>query len=167
MEYASICVAAFMIGFLLIGFIRRYRSKDAKLRNKIESGKFIGSNEFYNHWIIERGKVGYKYMDTPGCYIILIFDKPVRRNNFHRYKEVYIGQSIHVMERVRQHFTGHGNGDVYADIKYGKSVYVRIVPCKKNGLNKMEKNLIRAFHATESYNPVSYTHLTLPTTSLV
>ena len=41
-------------------------------------------------------------------------------------------------KRVHSHFNGKGNGDVYADIKYGK--YVQFYPCGKNELNKIEKN---------------------------
>lgn len=43
-------------------------------------------------------------------------------------------------------------GDVYADIKYGKSVYVQLIPCNKIELNTMEKELIRSFNAKQSYN---------------
>ena len=95
---------------------------------------------------------GFKVQDRPGCYVILIFDKPVRNGRYKGYKNVYVGQSIHVFQRVRNHLTGHGNGEVYADVKYGKYVYVQIVPCKQEDLNRTEIRLIEAFDATRSYN---------------
>jgi len=82
----------------------------------------------------------------------MIFDDFVNDNNFMDYENIYVGQSVNVCKRVHTHFNGKGNGDVYADIKYGKKVYVRIVPCGKERLNIVEKELIRAFNATNSYN---------------
>lgn len=32
-------------------------------------------------------------------------------------------------KRVYNHLTGHGSGDVYADVKYGKYVYVKFIAC--------------------------------------
>ena len=37
----------------------------------------------------------------------------------HTKKIYYVRQSRSVYSRVNNHFTGHGNGDVYADYKYG------------------------------------------------
>ena len=56
------------------------------------------------------------------------------------------------MSRVRNHLTGHGNGDVYADVRNGKPVFVKIVPCPAQQMNALEKKLIKAFNATSSYN---------------
>lgn len=68
------------------------------------------------------------------------------------YENVYVGQSLHVCSRVRNHLTGHGNGDVYADVRNGKPVFVKIVPCPAQQMNALEKKLIKAFNATSSYN---------------
>ena len=54
--------------------------------------------------------------------------------------------------RVHAHFNGKGNGDVYADVRNGKHVYVQLKPCPKDQMNDLEKSLIAAFHATDSYN---------------
>ena len=53
---------------------------------------------------------------------------------------------------MRNHLTGHGNGDVYADVRMGKPVFVKLVPCTAEQMNALEKNLIRTFNATSSYN---------------
>ena len=45
-----------------------------------------------------------------------------------------------------------GNGDIYADIKYGKWVYVRFVRCEEHEMNDKEIELVATFNATKSYN---------------
>jgi uncharacterized protein YutE (UPF0331/DUF86 family) len=56
-------------------------------------------------------------IDRPGCYVILFFNQ--QPNIYYsNYNNVYVGQSMTVFARVRNHLTGHGNGDVYAEVKY-------------------------------------------------
>lgn len=68
----------------------------------------------------------------------------------------YVGQSINVMDRVNSHFTGSGNGDVYADYKYGTPFDVTIVPLEGSGyntLNSLEKAYINHYDASrKGYN---------------
>ena len=68
----------------------------------------------------------------------------------------YVGQSVRVFARVRQHFTGHGNGDVYADFKYGDSFTIKTIPLAGSGyqsLNDLERDAIEAFDAySKGYN---------------
>ena len=40
-----------------------------------------------------------------------------------------LGNRCMGVPRVRNHLTGHGNGDVYADVRNGKPVFVKIAPC--------------------------------------
>ena len=146
--------AALAVFVLLLAAGRSKRAANARLRRRIRRGEFLHCTEFENNWIVKDAPVptGYKYNDFSGCYVIMIFDKPVHGRRFTHYENIYIGQSVTVCARVHNHFSGKGNGDVYADIKYGKQVYVRIVPCKAKRLNDMETALIEAFGATESYN---------------
>ena len=87
-------------------------------------------------------------LDQPGCYVIVTSPSPDGK----AYENVYVGQSLYVCSRVRNHLTGHGNGDVYADVRNGKPVFVKIVPCPAQQMNALEKKLIKAFNATSSYN---------------
>lgn len=68
----------------------------------------------------------------------------------------YVGQSIRVLSRITQHLTGHGNGDVYADFKYGDRFTVRTIPIQGSGyqsLNDLERDTISAYNAKEQgYN---------------
>lgn len=149
--------AALLLALLVLWLAARStkRAVNARLRRKMRRGGFMHYTKFEQDWIIDRrdkAQAGYKYNDRPGCYIIMIFDKPVHGKRFRNYENIYIGQSVNVCQRVHNHFNGKGNGDVYADIKYGKEAYVRIVPCKAKRLNDMETALIEAFSATDSYN---------------
>lgn len=144
----------FVLCFIIRLIIVHHKNK--RIRHTIASGEFIYYADFEKNWISakygKKGVAGYKYNDTPGCYVITIFSDPVTDGNFFNYENIYIGQSVNVCQRVHNHFNGKGKGDVYADIKYGKYAYVRIVPCRKEQMNQMEKDLIRAFNATASYN---------------
>ena len=68
----------------------------------------------------------------------------------------YVGQSVKVLARVKQHLTSHGNGDVYADFKYGDSFTVKTIPLAESGyqsLNDLERDAIEAFDAYDKgYN---------------
>ena len=60
----------------------------------------------------------------------------------------YIGQSIGLMNRVNNHFTGKGNGDVYADYKYGDKFTIKMLSLKNSGysnLNDLERDTIQAY----------------------
>lgn len=72
--------------------------------------------------------------------------------DFDHPNEVYVGQSLHICNRVRNHLNGKGNGDVYADVREGKPVFVHLERCEEAQMNDLERRLIDAFHATESYN---------------
>lgn len=71
----------------------------------------------------------------------------------------YVGQSVKVIDRVGQHFTGHGNGDVYADFKYGDEFTVSTVSLVDSGygsLNDLERDTIAAHDAyNNGYNRTS------------
>lgn len=68
----------------------------------------------------------------------------------------YVGQSIHPHDRVFAHFVGRGNGDVYADFKYGDHFTVRFYafnPYQFQDLNELERHIIRIYEAdVNGYN---------------
>ena len=68
----------------------------------------------------------------------------------------YVGQSVRVVGRVTQHFTGPGNGDVYADYKYGDDFTIKVVSLYESGyesLDALERDAIRAYAAYDcGYN---------------
>lgn len=60
----------------------------------------------------------------------------------------YVGQSVNVFKRVNQHFSGKGNGNVYADYKYGQDFQINIIPLEKIRLNEIERQLIKILNAS-------------------
>lgn len=143
-------MAAFLIVLVSMSSYKRYKKNSFK--RKANNQIPVDVDDFLSEWD------KYRVIDRPGCYIITIYNKKPKRSKLMAckgYDEIYIGQSINVYHRVRNHFTGHGNGDVYADVKYGKAVYVRFVPCYKSQLNAVEKRLIDDYDATKSYNVTS------------
>ena len=68
----------------------------------------------------------------------------------------YVGQGRHVLSRLMQHFSGRGNGDVYADWKYGDSFTIRTIGLRGSGyesLNDFERDAIEHYDAYGSgYN---------------
>ncbi|WP_416150229.1 GIY-YIG nuclease family protein [Salipaludibacillus sp. HK11] len=64
----------------------------------------------------------------------------------------YIGQGKQVLNRVNSHLTGKGNGDVYADYKYGDYWTIKMIALKNtsfNTLNELERYAIETY---DSYN---------------
>ena len=68
----------------------------------------------------------------------------------------YVGQGKQVLNRVNAHFTGKGNGDVYADYKYGDMFSIKIIALENSGfnsLNELERNTIARYNAfSNGYN---------------
>lgn len=64
--------------------------------------------------------------------------------------QYYVGQSVRVIGRVTQHLTGHGNGDVYADFKYGDEFTVKTISLVDSGyqsIDALERHAIDTYHA--------------------
>lgn len=112
------------------------------------TGKYILCSDYMSRWDYLR-KLGKR----SGCYVILSYKKSTfGKHDFH---DVYVGQSSNVYNRVRNHLTGHGNGDVYADVKNGDVLYIKVILCKAEMMNDLEKYLIKLYDATHSYNKTS------------
>ncbi len=94
-----------------------------------------------NQSVSGRGKLhqSSKY-NLPGVYILF----NMTRNMY------YVGQGQKVFDRINNHFTGKGNGDVYADYKYGNQFTIKIIYLKTSGfktLNELEKAAISKYNS--------------------
>lgn len=73
--------------------------------------------------------------------------------------EYYIGQSKSVLKRLKQHFTGYGNPDVYYDYRNGEEFVIQtlsLTASKYLSLNKLEKDAIATYSAYyDGYNKTS------------
>ena len=114
-------------------------------RNDMLNSELMQSDYFLEHWD------SYRSVDGSGCYVILSYSGNDATDRM-KYHDVYVGQSETVCQRVRNHLTGHGNGDVYCDIRNGETVYIKIISCPPSEMNNLEKRLIDIFDATKSYN---------------
>lgn len=165
MEYSSIFVEAIISTFIMllhsnsivifILFIislkilslvleTRKRNKiDKQINDLANNSMELSPKEFFT---LRNKKVfneKSRYSNTknfPGVYILHNKNK----NLF------YVGQSIKVLDRIGSHFTGNGNGDVYADYKYGDTFSIRTISLDTSGfesLHDLERYAIRTFNA--------------------
>lgn len=142
---AALMVCAMLVFFLptVTRLFLKFRRK-GKLRNIVSGAKTLSPRQFFDLREQYRGRM--KAVDFIGVYIIYNQSK----------KMYYVGQSIHVLSRVNAHFTGKGNGDVYADYKYGDRFVIRLVKLRGSGysrLDDLERELIEMYHCCEKgYN---------------
>lgn len=127
-------IGALGILFIILGLY--YRKKERQLTTKLRglTGKGAPARDFLAH----RGML--RQSDFTGVYVLHNKTKDM----------YYVGQSIRVIDRVGQHLTGHGNGDVYADFKYGDEFEVSAISLAESGygsLNDLERDTITAYNA--------------------
>ena len=116
----------------------RQQEREAR-RCAIEEGsQKLTPSEFFALRSSYRGHL--QDFDFMGCYIT---------HNL-RNGKYYIGQATHVPQRVNAHFTGKGNGDVYADYRYGHPFEIQLIDITTTTyrrLDDMERELIDMFDA--------------------
>lgn len=146
----------FVVGLILffIFFFREIEKQKAQIREQI-MGLANNTLEMSPQQFMEmrkksfggRGHSSYALtMNFAGVYIL-----------FNKTKNLYyVGQGQQVLNRVNAHFTGHGNGDVYADYKYGDIFTIRIIGLENSGcasLNELERKTIMTYNAVaQGYN---------------
>lgn len=68
----------------------------------------------------------------------------------------YVGQGKSVLDRINNHFTGSGNGDVYADYKYGDEWTIKAIALNGSNyysINELERITIDVYDSFENgYN---------------
>jgi len=87
-----------------------------------------------------------KNYNFAGVYIILNKTKNM----------YYVGQSQKILDRVNDHLSGKGNGDVYADFKHGDLFGIKMFALETSGyssLNELKRHTIMTFDAyAKGYN---------------
>lgn len=122
----------------------------SKIRKLSDNALEVTPKEFFNIRNSSNGGRGKKHISTKydfaGVYILYNHTKNM----------YYVGQGKKVFQRVNNHFTGHGNGDVYADYKYGDKFTIKMIALKNSGfktLNELERNTIKTYDAySKGYN---------------
>ena len=139
---------------LVVGVFIDTHLKKKKINEKIDSltscGFELTVEEFFqlrNFSFGGRGSPKYALTkNCPGVYIL-----------YNKTKNMYyVGQAQKLFDRVNKHFTGKGNGDVYADYKYGDYFTIKMISLGKSGyysLNALEKDTISRYNAfSRGYN---------------
>ena len=54
-------------------------------------------------------------------------------------QKFYVGQAKRLFQRVGQHLTGHGNGDVYADYRFGDEFMVRLIKLSDTSFESLDE----------------------------
>ncbi|MBQ3275685.1 MAG: GIY-YIG nuclease family protein [Oscillospiraceae bacterium] len=137
--------------YLLWLFYRRITRRDVKHRVRELSRNAVEmSPEAFFRLRSESEDGGRAYTsaryDYAGVYIL-----------YNKTKNMYyVGQAQAVLSRINQHLTGHGNGDVYADYKFGDKFSITSVRLKGSGfktLNELERHAISIYDAySKGYN---------------
>ncbi len=145
-----LCLLSFGIVIAYIGYSHK---KTQEIKDKIKAlsnnTTEITPSDFFllrNSSLGRRNKNASVDMDFTGVYILFNQTK----------NKYYVGQGKSVFNRVNSHFTGHGNGDVYADYKYGDVFTIRMIRLDQSGfqtLNELERNTIMTYNAfSKGYN---------------
>ena len=120
---------------------RKEKALQAAITDMTNASGAVSPREFLKH----KGAF-LKDGDYTGVYVIHNVSKDM----------YYVGQSVRVIGRVTQHFTGHGNGDVYADYKYGDTFTINTIALSGSGYNSLdalERDAIQTYHAFDrGYN---------------
>ena len=125
---------------LIIDYIEDHKNQaDLSTESFQEENKPMNPGEFF---LFRKRHVG----DLVGVYVIYNSSK----------QKYYVGQAKRLLFRVNQHFTGHGNGDVYADYVYGDRFLISLMPLADSDytdIDAFEKDMIQKYHAYENgYN---------------
>lgn len=142
--FVIICIFLVVIPLIQINVIKDKVHKLADNSLEITPDEFF---EIRNSTLGGRGKkhISSEY-DFSGVYILYNHSKDM----------YYVGQGKKVFQRVNSHLTGHGNGDVYADLKYGDHFTIKMIALEKSGfksLNELERNTIMTYSAySRGYN---------------
>lgn len=134
----------------------REKARKAARRALLDgAGNQMPVEQFLQNWEIQKGasvQSGDGYMTFSGCYVIATYTHAVKKGDFSKFRDLYVGKSENLGASIYGDLTGKGNVDVYADVKYKQHVYILVYPCSSDKLDELEVSLITALDADQSYN---------------
>lgn len=138
---------ALLICLFVVSSIYEQRRREAWLAEKraiAEGHRPLSPEGFFELRNSYKGHM--QDFDFMGCYVIHNLTNDM----------YYVGQATHVPQRVNAHFTGKGNGDVYADYRYGNQFEIYMVDITTTNyrrLDDLERDLIATYDAyNRGYN---------------
>lgn len=145
----GLCIVA-VVGLLIFIYVKTAKEKK-RIRDRINllanNALKLSPQEFFELRNQKFGRSSYALSNNfAGVYIL-----------FNKTKNLYyVGQGQRILNRVYAHFTGHGNGDVYADYKYGDVFTIKMIGLENSGfssLNALERNTIMTYDSVaHGYN---------------
>lgn len=87
-----------------------------------------------------------------GCYAIAVYDGASLRTDVAAFRDVYVSWADDIGAALRLHFSGDGNPDVYADVKYRQNVQIFVYPYPESIAEEKCRALADALGAADSYN---------------
>lgn len=143
--FATACIVVGVLGLavavICVGDARAREERRRWLAEKcaiVEGATPLTPEQFFK---LRDGYKGHlQDFDFMGCYVLRNLANGM----------CYVGQAKHVPQRVNAHFTGKGNGDVYADYRYGNPFEIRMVDVMATSyrrLDDLERDLIAAYDA--------------------
>ena len=92
--------------------------------------------------------------DCSGIYVLLFYaEDPSRTGKGEKYDDIYVGQSLNVYTRVKEHLECRSHlKKVQTLLNEGCYVYARVYECEESELNFYEKYCIMYWEATQSLN---------------
>ncbi len=139
---------------LLVVSVVSYYKKKAKIEEQIEQ---LANNtlEMTPKEFLKMRKTSFGGQGRPlyalqfnfeGVYIL--FNKTKGKH--------YVGKGKQILNNVHQHFTGRGNGDVYADYVNGDDFTIKMIALENSGytnIDDLKKDTITAYNAfSKGYN---------------
>lgn len=120
------------------------------IRKRIEALSSANGEVTAEEFLRTRGMmVGHRILsdeEFSGVYILINKTK----------NKSYVGQGKRVLDRINQHLTGSGNGDVYVDYRNGDQFSIQTIPLSGSGyktLDALERDTIQSYNAYDSgYN---------------
>ena len=129
-----------LVFIFLFCFIIAIKLRERKIKKQIQSlaasSLEISTVQFFN---LRKTHIASIY-NFSGVYIL-----------YNKTKNMYyVGQGKKVFDRINAHFSGRGNGDVYADYKYGDTFTIKMIALENSRfstLNELERNTIMTYGA--------------------
>ena len=93
-------------------------------------------------------------LKSPGYFVIASYEGKPNDAKLHDYADVFVARSENMGESIHRHLRGEGNPDVYADMKYGRQMFVFAFPDFdfEGDNNETLCQFIAALGADRSYN---------------
>lgn len=122
----------------------------SKIKGLANNSAEMTPEEFFRVRNASLGGKGKKHISTSQDFVGVYVLYNESKNMY------YVGQAKKVLQRINAHLTGHGNGDVYADYKYGDSFKIKAISFANSGyesIDKLEKDTIQTYNAfSKGYN---------------